>query len=107
ESRRDYHHAQGHSATAHRRHHTATGSDQHQQECAPGLREHASPLKGGIEKIQCRFPSDRTLLLRRVRHALPSRFHVHLRCNATPAWFPRATVSTEKRANELTRSVGL
>ena len=56
-------------AAAHRRNDDATGSDQHQQERAPGLREDTSPLKGGIEEIACQLPLDHTLLLRHVRLA--------------------------------------
>ena len=52
ESRRDHRHAQGDSATAHCGYDATASSDQHQQERAPSLGEHASPLQRGIEKVE-------------------------------------------------------
>ncbi len=74
ESRRHHHHAQGDSATAHRGNDTTTGSNQYQQEGAPSLCEHASPLKGCVEKIRRRLPCDDGLCC--VRPVLCRPFHV-------------------------------
>ena len=81
-------------------HDFATGSDQHQQERAPDLREDASPLQGGVEKIGCRLSLDHTLLLRFVRSALPSRFHA----SSHSVLHPRRVTVLQRRLKALNPS---